>query len=290
MISGKTSCYAILGDPIEQALSPIVHNAAFQALGMDAVMLGCRVTPDQLENAMAGVRAMHFAGLAVTMPLKTAIVPLLDACEDKISFLGAVNVVACRDGRYIGYNTDGDGFVKNMQVHGADPAGKRVFLFGAGGAARGIACALLENGIRRLIVCNIEEKMAQDMIRPLREQFPRTEIAFLPLGDPQTADLCRQSDVILNATSMGMNDSPSPHAALVPWEDLPADTVFGDTIHKPIDTAFIRTARAHGFCALTGDGMMLQQAVLAFRLLTGHEAPAAVMEKAIHLRMESEKQ
>lgn len=86
MITGKTRYYAILGDPIEQALSPVVHNAAFEALGMDAVMLGCRVTPEELKKAVEGTRALHFEGLAVTMPHKTAIIPLLDEWEEKLIF------------------------------------------------------------------------------------------------------------------------------------------------------------------------------------------------------------
>lgn len=183
MITGKTRYYAILGDPIEQALSPVVHNAAFEALGMDAVMLGCRVTPEELKKAVEGTRALHFEGLAVTMPHKTAIIPLLDEWEEKIDFLGAVNVVTCKNGVYKGYNTDGDGFVQNMKQNGTDPAGKRVFLFGAGGAARGLGYALLESGVSSLTVCNIDEPMAMAMIGPLRKRFPQAELDFVLLGD-----------------------------------------------------------------------------------------------------------
>lgn len=281
MITGKTKYYAILGDPIEQALSPVVHNAAFAALGMDAVMLGCRVMPADLATAMAGVRALHFSGLAVTMPLKTDIIPLLDECEEKIAFLGAVNVVTCRDGHYKGYNTDGDGFLRNLVLHGTDPAGKRVFLFGAGGAARGVSYALLEAGVSQLTVCNIEEKMAMDMIRPLQTRFPAAKIGFVPLGDSAIAGLCLASDILVNATSMGMNGTASPHVDMVPWAQLPAGTVCADTIHKPRDTAFIRAAKAHGFTTCTGDGMMLHQGTRAFRLLTGCEAPEAAMRAAL---------
>lgn len=289
MITGKTRYYAILGDPIEQALSPVVHNAAFEALGMDAVMLGCRVTPQELEKAVEGTRALHFAGLAVTMPLKTAIIPLLDECEEKIEFLGAVNVVTCKDGIYKGYNTDGDGFVRNMELHGTDPAGKRVFLFGAGGAARGLSYALLESGVKSLTVCNIDEPMALAMIEPLRQHFPSAELQFVLLGDASIPAHCLQSDIIINATSMGMNDSPSPHVDMVPWAQLPKTTVCADIIHKPLETAFVRAARAAGLTALTGDGMLLYQGIEAFRLMNGCDAPQAAMKAALQARLESEK-
>ena len=289
MITGKTDYYAILGDPIEQALSPVVHNAAFRALGMDAVMLGCRVTPQELETAVAGTRALHFAGLAVTMPLKTAIIPLLDECEPKIEFLGAVNVVTCKNGIYKGYNTDGDGFVRNMELHGTKPAGKRVFLFGAGGAARGLSYALLESGVSHLTVCNIDEPMAQAMIRPLQQHFPAAELEFVLLGDESIPARCREADILINATSMGMNGSPSPHVDMVPWTQLPKTTVCADIIHKPLETAFVRAARAAGLATLTGDGMLLYQGTEAFRLLTGCEAPEAAMRAAMQARLESEK-
>lgn len=287
MISGKTKTYAILGDPIEQALSPVVHNAAYQTLGMDAVMVGCRVSEAELEAAMAGVRAMHFSGLAVTMPLKAAVIPLLDGCDDMIRSLGAVNVVTCEDGRYIGYNTDGDGFLYNMKEQGVEPSGKHVLVYGAGGASRGICYALLADGVSKLTICNGSRQRAEDMIRTLSERFS-TEMEYLPLDSELIPQRCREAQIIINTTSMGMNGSLSPHVDQIPWDELPKTTVFADIIHKPIETAFIKRARAAGFQALTGDGMMLYQAVLAFRLLTGVDAPVAVMKQAIQSKLEEE--
>ena len=113
MISGRTEYYAILGNPIEQALSPIIQNAAFEARGHDAVFLGCRVEPGELEQAMQGARALHFSGLAVTMPFKREIIPLLDRISPKAKALDAVTVVAVEEGRFCGYNTDGDGYVQD---------------------------------------------------------------------------------------------------------------------------------------------------------------------------------
>ena len=289
MITGKTRYYAILGDPIEQALSPVVHNAAFEALGMDAVMLGCRVTPEELKKAVEGTRALHFEGLAVTMPHKTAIIPLLDEWEEKIDFLGAVNVVTCKNGVYKGYNTDGDGFVQNMKQNGTDPAGKRVFLFGAGGAARGLGYALLESGVSSLTVCNIDEPMAMAMIGPLRKRFPQAELDFVLLGDESIPLRCLQSEILINATSMGMNDSPSPHVDMVPWTRLPRSTVCAEIIHKPLETAFVRAARAAGLTTLTGDGMLLYQGIETFRLMNGCDAPQSAMRAALQARLESEK-
>jgi len=287
MITGKTKCYAIFGDPIEQALSPVVHNAAYETLGMDAVMVGCRVSTAELEAAMAGARAMHLSGLAVTMPLKAAVIPLLDGCDDMIRSLGAVNVVTCEEGRYIGYNTDGSGFLYNMKEQGVEPSGKHVLVYGAGGASRGICYALLADGISKLTVCNGSRRRAEDMIQTLSERFS-TEMEYLPLDSELIPQRCKEAQIIINTTSMGMNGSLSPHVDMIPWDELPKTTVFADIIHKPINTAFVRRAREAGFTTLTGDGMMLYQAALAFRLLTGEDAPVAVMKQAILSRLEEE--
>ncbi|MGO5024063.1 shikimate dehydrogenase family protein [Lawsonibacter sp. LCP25S3_G6] len=285
MVTASTKLYAILGDPIVQALSPLVHNAAFEFDGEDAVMVGLRVTPETLKEAILGVRAVNMAGLVVTMPLKSCIIPLLDECEEKIDFLGAVNVVTCENGILKGYNTDGDGFIQNLRVHGGQPSGKDVFLFGAGGAARGLSYSLLDAGIRKLTVCNEDEAMARAMFDTLRRKFD-TEMEFVSLSSTEVAHGCRESDFIINATPMGMNGSPSPYVEWIPWDDLKTTVICADVVHKPVETPFLKKAQAKGLRTAGGDGMMLYQGVLAYRLFTKRDAPVAVMKRAIETRLE----
>lgn len=285
MVTASTKLYAILGDPIVQALSPLVHNAAFEHDDEDAIMVGLRVTPETLEKAVLGIRAVNMAGLVVTMPLKSCIIPLLDECEEKIEFLGAVNVVTCKEGILKGYNTDGDGFLQNLKACGGQPMGKRVFLFGAGGAARGLCYALLEAGIQKLTVCNVDESMAREMFDTLKKKFD-TEMEFAALTREEVEQGCREADFIVNATSMGMNGSPSPYVEWIPWDELKAATICADVVHKPVDTPFLKMARIKGFRTADGDGMMLYQGVLAYRLFTNRNAPVEVMRKAIEKRLE----
>lgn len=282
MITGKTAVFSILGDPVEQALSPIVHNAAFAKKGMDAVFTANRVTVETLPEAIIGVRALGIAGLSVTMPLKTAVIAHLDGCEEKIKCLKAVNTVTCVDGKLIGYNTDGDGFVQNLKAHGQSPKGRNVFLFGAGGVARGISYAVLEAGAAKLTICDINPEWAHKLLEDLQTAFD-TPMAFVPMEDTAgVAQGCKEAGLLVNASSMGMGDVPSSHMELIPWADLnPEALLCADVVHKPVETKFVLKARELGFQTFTGDQMLVQQGVFAFKLLTGEDIDAPCMEQAI---------
>lgn len=288
MISGKTDYYAILGNPIEQALSPIIQNAAFEADGIDAVFLGCLVEPGQLGEAMAGVRALHFAGLAVTMPFKREIIPYLDEVSPKARALDAVNVVSVKDGRLCGHNTDGDGFVRALLSRKVEVNDRTVLLFGAGGAARGLALSLLEAGVRKLYLCNLYEAEAQEVLTMLRS-CGYENVEYIPFDREKAGEACRLSTVIINATSLGMGDRPSPHMDLIDWAGIGKDTVFADVVHKPLKTPMLCKAEALGHKIITGDGMLLHQGILTYELYTGRKAPEEAMGQRLAQWLENER-
>lgn len=280
MISGRTNYYAILGNPIEQALSPIIQNAAFEAQGKDAVFLGCRVEPGKLKQAVQGARALNFSGLAVTMPFKREIIPYLDWISPKAKALDAVNVVAVEDGRYCGYNTDGDGFVQDLAARGVPLEGREVLLLGAGGAGRGIALSLLEAGVKKLYICNLYEDEARGVMEMLSAcGYGGAE--YVPFEPEAVGAVCENVCLIANTTCLGMGERPSPHVDLIPWEEIDRETVFADIVHKPLKTQLLRTAEERGHRIVTGDGMLLYQGILAYRLLTGGEAPERSMREKL---------
>lgn len=287
MISGKTKYYAILGDPIEQALSPIIHNAALKASGEDAVFLGCRVEPGKLKEAVAGARALEFSGLAVTMPYKREIIPYLDAVSKKAEVLDSVNVVSVKSGRLIGDNTDGDGFVRSLLLQGITLEGKEVLLFGAGGAARGIALSLLEAGIKQLFICNLYQQEADSVIEMLHS-CKYENVEYVPFEQMEAKRAGCHAALIVNATSLGMGDRPSPHVNLVDWEKLDKKTIFADIVHKPLKTPFLEKAESMGFHIITGEGMLLHQGILAYKLLTGKDAPENSMRNCLEQWLHTE--
>ena len=142
MISGRTQLAAVIGDPVEHSLSPAIHNAAFAAVSIDCIFLAFTVKPAELASAVAGFRALGVAGVSVTMPHKAAVVPLLDRLTPSAQAIGAVNCITCEGPVLVGHNTDGDGLVDSLREGGADPAGKRCLVLGAGGRDRGHECPI----------------------------------------------------------------------------------------------------------------------------------------------------
>jgi shikimate dehydrogenase len=257
-----------------------MHNAAFAALGLPYVYLPWALPPDGLGAAAAAFRAMeNFAGANVTVPYKEAIRVHLEALSPEAEGVGAVNTIVPREGRLIGHNTDGEGFIASLREDaGVDPLGARVFLLGAGGGARGVAYALAANGAAEIRVANRSPGRAEALVTSLYSRFPKCQFLALPLQSPGVAEAVGSADVVINATSVG----------LVPGETLPLSldglrpaTVVCDLIYRPPETPLLRVARSKGCRVLNGLGMLLRQGVAAFRLFVGAEAPLDVMRAAL---------
>jgi len=140
LISGKTKICGIIGDPVEHTMSPVMHNAAFEKLGLDYLYVPFRVRKEELSKAVAGIRALNIRGFNVTLPHKVAIIPLLDGLDPLAEKIGAVNTVVNNDGDLRGYNTDASGFLQALLERGIEPRGKNAIVLGAGGASRAIPC------------------------------------------------------------------------------------------------------------------------------------------------------
>jgi len=278
-ITGTTRLCFILGRPIAHTLSPTMHNAAFAALALPYVYLPWAVPPEGLGAATAAFRAMeNFAGANVTVPHKEAIRVHLDALSPEAEGIGAVNTVIPRDGRLLGYNTDGVGFIASLREGGTDPRGARVLLLGAGGGAKGVAYALAAEGTAEITVANRSPERAEALVGALAARFRRCQFLALPLQAPGVAEAVKSADVLINATSVG----------LAPGEVLPLDlgglrptTLVCDLIYRPLETAFLEAARGKGCRVLNGLGMLLHQGAAGFRLFTGVDAPLDAMRAAL---------
>ncbi|WP_457568343.1 shikimate dehydrogenase [Desulfurobacterium sp.] len=276
-ITGKTEVYGIFGFPVKHSLSPLMQTAAFEALGIDAVYVPFEVNPDNLADAVSGMRAMGIKGVNVTVPLKEKIVPLLDEVDETASFLGAVNTVKNLNGRLIGFNTDGDGFVDSLAEEGVDVKGKTVLLIGAGGSGKSVAYALLKRGAGRIIVAN----RTVDRAVTLCEKLSRYgSVEPIPLSDVES--VLDRADLIVNTTSVGMRDNDS---RLFDYNAIPESAVVVDIIYKPFRTELLGVAREKGAKVINGLGMLVHQGARAFKIWTGREAPVDVMKKAVLERL-----
>jgi shikimate dehydrogenase len=278
-IRGTTQVFGIFGCPVEHSLSPVMQNAAMQAIGLDAVYVPFMVAPDKLDDAVHALRALRIRGVNVTIPHKENILSLLDELDPKARMIGAVNTVLNQDGRLVGYNTDQTGLIKSL-AHDLDfhPKGRRILMFGAGGAARAALVALAEQGAQWIGIANRTRQKAEDLAQSFRSLFPGTIFAVLGLDEVELSEVCPAVDLLINSTSLGMKGEIFEE---IPWKQLKASAVVYDIVYRRPDTPLVATAREYGHPAADGLGMLIAQGEDAFRLWTDRECPAGVMKQAI---------
>jgi shikimate dehydrogenase len=272
-ISGKTKICALIGDPVEHTMSPVMHNTAYKKLGLDYIYIPFRVKPKQLVQAVEGLRALNVRGFNVTIPHKVAIIPLLDGLDPLAEKIGAVNTVVNNDGELRGFNTDAEGFLRALLEHGIKPKGKKVIVLGAGGASRAITYILAEKGAH-LTILNREQELdwAESIAQLIREDH-RQEVKVLELG--HLTEALADADLLVNATSVGM--SPAVEDSPAPAELLDKVPVVFDIVYNPIITRLLREAALAGAKTIGGLDMLAWQGALAFEMWTGQTAPIDLM-------------
>jgi shikimate dehydrogenase len=283
-ISGKTQVCGVIGDPIEHTLSPVIQNTAFNHLKLDFVFLAFRVKPAELEDAVRGMRGLGIHGLNVTMPHKKAVTAFLDELDPTAKFLCAVNTILNRDGRLCGFNTDGVGALKALQENGVDLSGKKVLLLGAGGAAKAIAFQLAREA-DALVILNRTLEKAKELAESLNQTLGK-KATGATLSPSTLQEKLRDSDVLINATSVGMhpNDDQSPVAP----ERLKPDLTMMDIVYNPVETKLARDAKAAGARVVSGVEMLVYQGAASFEIWTGRPAPVEAMRKAALHKLEEE--
>ena len=276
-ISGKTKICGLIGDPVEHTMSPVMHNTAYEKLGLNYIYIPFRVAPEQLGQAVDGLRALNVRGFNVTIPHKVSIIPMLDGLDPLAEKIGAVNTVVNTDGELRGYNTDAEGFMRALLNKGVEPGGKNIVVLGAGGAARAVTYKLAERETSLTILNRRQElDWAEDIAELIKEDFGKP-VRVLELGEENLAEALRDANILINATSVGMspNDNQSPVPAGLLKEGL---AVF-DVVYNPVVTRLLGEAKAAGAQIISGVDMLVWQGALAFEKWTGQEAPLDLMRK-----------
>ena len=272
MISGTTRVLGVIGDPVAHTASPAMHNAALRALDLDYVYAAFRVDPAALSEALAGMRALGMVGLNVTVPHKQAVMAHLDEISAEAQSIGAVNTIANRDGRLVGYNTDAFGIVQSLKADGGlDPLPPKVVLLGAGGAARAVLYALLaRDEVEEVLLLNRTVEKAAALAGDL-DSAGKVRVGSLaetgPIGD---------AGLLINATALGMQprDDVSP---LADPSCLHEHMLVADIVYNPPETVLMRQAAAAGASAINGLGMLAWQGARSFEIWTGVEPPVEAM-------------
>lgn len=258
--------YGLIGTPIEHSLSPPMHEAAYEALGMDARYVTFEPDPSDGARAVEAASTLGLCGLNVTIPFKEDVLDAVDP-DPLAERIGAVNTVAFEGDRPIGYNTDASGAVRALREHGATLSGRAVVV-GAGGAGRAITVGLADAGLS-VEVANRTVERAHDVAALVDDARGH--------GLDALGDLLSGADVLVNATSVGMESSETP----VPADHLHADLTVLDAVYQPLETQLLADAAAAGATTVDGGWMLLYQGVAAFEHWTDTEPPVDAMGRAL---------
>lgn len=257
-------------------------EAAYKHHGLDIRYVNCEVPPERLGDAVKGARAMGWIGFNCSIPHKVKVIGHLDGLGESAAVMGAVNCAVLRDGKFIGENTDGMGFLQSLRG-AADPAGKTVVMFGAGGAARAIGVELAFAGAKRLIVVNRDEARGRGLVDLLNGKTKVAAELVVWRGDYAVP---AGAQIVVNATSIGLFPGVEARLPLVA-ESLRPGMVVADVIVNPPRTRLVRDAEARGCIVLDGLGMVVNQGVIGIKFWTGVDVDAAVMRKTVEALFEA---
>jgi len=274
--------FGILGFPVAHTRSPAMHNAAFQALGLDAVYVGFEVPPERLGDAVRGLSALGVRGANVTVPHKSAVMAWLDDVTPEARAVGAVNTLV-RDGeRWLGHNTDAPGLTRSLEEAGVELSGARVVVLGAGGAARASVVGLAQRGAREIVIAARRSKQSAELATDLAAVCGACKLCATSF-DPAALDAAfSQASLLVQSTSATLSPELSTRfAASLPLAALPSNASVIDLVYRPRETAVLAAARALGLACVDGLGMLLHQGALAFELWTGRPAPLPVMRATL---------
>ena len=277
-LDGYTRLAAVVANPIKHSISPFIHNTAFEATATNGVYVAWEIETSDLEQTIRNIRRYQMFGINLSMPYKEQVIPYLDELSDEARLIGAVNTVVNHDGILIGYNTDGKGFFNSLPSFTI--TGKKMTLLGAGGAAKSILAQAILDGANQISVFVRESSMekTKSYLDRLEEQtgFKVDLFALEDVSELQAR--IAESDLLVNATSVGMDGQSSPVPESIV---LPETLLVADIIYQPFETPFLKWARSQGNPAVNGLGMLLHQAAEAFQLWTGKEMPTEVIWQSL---------
>jgi shikimate dehydrogenase len=279
----KAELVGVFGHPVAENPTIIMQEAAFDALGLNWRYLTIEVHPQDLENAVKGLRAMNMRGINLTIPHKVKVLKYLDEVAPDAALIGAVNTVRREGNKLIGENTDGKGFLQSLkQDAGTIPEGKLIVILGAGGAARAISVELALAGAGHITIVNRNISRGQELVRLLNEKT-KTIAKFVEWDTDYNVP--PETDILVNATSIGL----FPDTDIMPnidYDSITDSMIVCDVIPNPPRTAFLQEAEAHGATTLDGLGMLVYQGAIGFKMWTGLEAPVDVMYQALKKEFE----
>lgn len=279
----KAELVGVFGHPVVENPTIIMQEAAFEATGLNWRYLTIEVKPEDLENAIKGLRAMNMKGINLTIPHKVEVLKYLDEIAPDAALIGAVNTVRRQGKKLIGENTDGKGFLRSLKEDAKiDPAGKQAVILGAGGAARAISVELALAGTKQITIVNRTTARGRELVKLLNEKT-KARANFVEWDI--RIKIPTETDILVNATSIGLFPDVEAKPDIA-YDDIRSDMIVCDVIPNPPATAFLKEAESRGAKTLDGLGMLVYQGAIGFTMWTGLEAPVDSMYKTLKKEFE----
>lgn len=283
-VTGYTRLAGLIAKPARHSISPLMHNTAFKANNIDAVYLSFEVEKEQLPQFIKGISAFGMIGVNVSMPYKLAVIPYLDELSEAATLIGAVNtIVPQKDGRLVGHNTDGSGFMRSLVDSNVEIIGEEITVIGTGGAATAICVQAALDGVQKINVFNRQGEFftqKQQKINKIAQKSQCT-LSLTDLADGKALNKALgNSKLLVNATDVGMK----PNETQTPIQDFSAfhdDLAVYDVIYNPRETKLIQIAKEKGLKTVNGLGMLLYQGAYAFELWTGKKMPLEIVKPLV---------
>lgn len=282
MITDETKLTGIIGTPIKQSFSPKIHNRAFQYLDLNYIYIPFDVVQQDLSKTVAAMKALKFRGFNVTMPYKQEIIGCLDEVSEDARIIGAVNTVVNQNGKLVGYNTDGRGYVQSLGDEGIHIQDRTFVIAGAGGAARSVAVQLALDGAKKITILNRTIEKAHDIAQLIGRNISDVSIEVNCLENKILEKAVEEADVLIHSTSLGMY-SMRESSIIEDERILPSNLVVSDLIYNPAKTKLLQQAENRGCKTINGLGMLIGQAAIAFELWTEVAMPMDYIKNTVFM-------
>lgn len=268
-----TKTFAIIGDPIDHSLSPNIHNAAFNALGMDCTYIAYRIPRGELKEGVESLKQINISGFNVTIPHKIEMMKYLDESSEECKLIGATNTVTNENGKLVGYNTDMSGFLEPIKKRNITIKNEDVLLLGAGGAARAIIAGFAKERARKITIANRTKEKGQELAKFAASLGVGSDEASLEEAGKKAGEY----RFIVNATSVGLKNEPSP----ISTDAINSQSIVYDIIYMPMNTDLIAQSKKKSATIIYGYEMLLWQACFAFEIWHKIKAPYDAMRKVL---------
>jgi len=287
-ITSQTQVTGVIGHPIAHSLSPLMHNRAFEYLDLDWIYLPFDVAPQNLGEAIRGIKGLGIRGLNVTIPHKERVIPFLDEVSPEAEAIGAVNTILNEDGRLIGHNTDIPGFVHPLKEFEEELKGKKAVVFGAGGASKAVIYGLLKHfDLSEISIINRTLEKAERLAAKFRSESP--QIKAFRLTEENLREQVPSASLVVNATSVGM--SPDVDGSIIKEKGLlRKGQIVYDLIYNPLETKLLKMAKERGAIPINGLEMLLQQGAESFKIWTGIQMPLDSIREELKFELEEKEE